>query len=129
MDESYRTLVGKDQGIIVGGPGTIKGVFIYRPENELIPDLTHPEKLEACLSPHPFFLNIPYSAIRQVRVNEASIWKNKNLFDLRSLGIDPSEQSYWGRGRLEVELCPEVVPSFQKGSIALRLNRLELELR
>lgn len=101
-----RVLQGNDLGLIIGGsvyvtPG---GIFVYKPQNDLIPnsEMSNSE-LQLCLGEVTLFANIPYSRVRQVYVNDTSIWKNQDCFDLRALGINPLKQDYWGRGNVSVE--------------------------
>ena len=100
-------LKGQDIGIIAGrtlkvAPG---GVFLYKPTNELIPNrnMSGPE-LQECFRQCISHVKIPYSTIRQVNINSQPVWRNRDLFDLNSMNIDPYDQVYWGRGNIAVEL-------------------------
>lgn len=96
----------RDMGIVIGeiSSGRIGGIFVYEPQNDLVPNQAMSEReLFECFGKAPF-VNLPYSTVKQVMVNDFPVWRNRDHFDLRSLGIDPNNQTYWGRGNVSVEL-------------------------
>lgn len=104
-------LEGQDLGVILGydcgiAPG---GVFLYKPVNDLAPtsDMSGAE-LEACLTPKTLYVNISYAAVKQVDVDGNTVWRNRDSFDLKSMGIHPFDQSYRGRGNVIVEFRTDI---------------------
>ncbi len=96
-------------GIITGGRAITGGVFLYQPMNDLVPkpDMSQAE-LRECLPLKHLCVNIPYEAIRQVVVDNQPVWRNKDSFDLTSMGINPYNQIYWGKGSVAVEFRDDV---------------------
>jgi len=106
MENDYFKLEGSDLGVIAGGTITAapQGIIIYNPINHLVPN---PQmsviEIYACLPKNGEYYNIDYRAVRQLEVNGTPVWKNRDCFDLRALGIDPTSQIYWGRGDVCLE--------------------------
>ncbi len=108
MQKPYAVLEGKNLGIIAGELGENSGVIVYKPTNELVPrqGMLH-EELQQCIPPGTSFVNIPYRAIRQVFVNGVPVWRNRDVFDLASMGVNSLYQSYKGRGDVAVEFMDD----------------------
>ena len=41
-------------------------------------------------------------------IADTSVWKNIDSYDLPSLGINPYDQVYWGRGKVAVEFRDDI---------------------
>jgi len=111
MADKYVKLEGQNLGIIAGGTAGVApgGVFLYKPINDLVPNpiMSHAE-LQECKPQGTPFVNIPYQSIRQVDVDGNPVWRNRDSFDLKSMGINPYDQVYWGRGNVVVEFRNDV---------------------
>ncbi|GEM_PF-2868632 len=135
MEKSYLTLSGKDLGVLTGDgmlsggkeQVTLEGIFLYRSPNSLVPFKGMSKtKLEACIPSEPYYVTIPYEAIRIVEVNKNIVWRNRDVFDLNSMGIDKYNQVYWGRGDIAVEFRDDIeevdilVSKILEGAIGLQ---------
>lgn len=129
MPDTYIKLEGNDLGIIAGGTSGVApgGVFLYKPINNLVPnpDMSQSE-LQACLPNGTPYVNIPYQAVRQVEVDNQPVWRNRDSFDLKLMGINPYDQVYWGKGNVAVEFrndaqgVDELVAKILERDIGLR---------
>jgi hypothetical protein len=127
MANKYVRLEGQDFGIIIGNTFRLvsDGIFLYKPDNNLVPNINMSfEEIRACvpLEDKKQHIKIPYDVVRQVRVNEKPVWRNWDIFDLKTMGIDPNSQVYWGRGNVLIEVIDNSSNLEEKLDIILQRN-------
>ncbi len=86
-----------------------RGVIICKIDSNSIPKqyMSSSEIYENFLSNKCWWV-IPYEIIKEILVNEESVWKNKNCFDLHEMWINPRGQEFFWRGNISIEIIDTV---------------------
>jgi len=103
MSDIYLRLQGEDIGAI-SGRGIGDFVF-YKPVNDKVPTSTMPiQELRECIGgERSAYVSVPYGAIRQVEVDDRTVWRNRDCEFSDAMTDPDSQDDYAGRGSVAVE--------------------------